>query len=107
MFFVSISQHINLGVIEAISDKKAGTILKAIKSTMAIYSEGGFKVRHAVMDGAFVCNEEEVGTMGIQLNTTSRDEHVGVIEIHKNYQGKNEVNNQCSTFQLVPQPDDH
>jgi len=81
MFFVSISRHIKLGVIEAIPNKDMSTILKSMKSVAAIYHNGGFRVRHALMDGAFKSLEESLmGVLAIRLNTTSRDEHVGEIE---------------------------
>ena len=80
-FFVSISQHLKLGVIDDIPDKKQASVMKAFKSTAAVYTGGGFKVEHAVMDGEFKYLEEDLKTsLQINLNTTSRAEHEGVIE---------------------------
>ena len=81
MFFVSISECLKLGVIDDIPNKSMATIVKAMKTTAAIYHGGGFRIRHAVMDNAFDSLEEEFQrSLGIRLNVTSRDEHVGVIE---------------------------
>jgi hypothetical protein len=79
-FFVTISQNIRFGSIEVIPDKKQETLFKSIQKIAAVYHRGGFRIRHAVMDGAFECLRDDLHRNQIQLNTTGRDEHVGVIE---------------------------
>lgn len=81
MFFVSISRHIKLGIIEVLENKNMATVLKSIKSMAAIYHSGGFRIRHVLTDGAFESLKEALmSVLKARLNTTSRDEHVGEIE---------------------------
>jgi hypothetical protein len=54
-FFVSILRNIKLGIIEVVPNLKQGTILQSMKKVVAVYHQGGFRIRHAVMDGAFEC----------------------------------------------------
>jgi hypothetical protein len=79
-FFVSISRHLKFGTIEAISNQRLQTIVKCVRNISRVYHRGGFRVRHALTDGAFESMRGDLLGMGILLNTTSRDEHVGDIE---------------------------
>ena len=77
---VSISRNIKFGTIEAIPNNKSGVILKSIQSIIQIYWRNGFVIEVALMDGEFVHLRGELASMGVTLNDTSRDEHVGDVE---------------------------
>ena len=77
---VSISRNIKFGTIEAIPNKKSATIVNGVTGTRQIYRRNGFNVVAAMMDGEFGHLRGELADMGIALNETSRDEHVGEIE---------------------------
>ena len=77
---VSISRNIKFGTIEAIPNNKSGVILKSIQAIIQIYQRNGFVIEVALMDGEFVHLRGELASMGVTLNDTSRDEHVGDVE---------------------------
>ena len=77
---VSISRNIKFGTIEAIPNKKSATIVHGVTGIRQIYRRNGFNVVAAMMDGEFGHLRGELADMGIALNETSRDEHVGEIE---------------------------
>ena len=77
---VTLSRNIKFGMIEAIVDRKEATLLKCIKGVVSLYWKAGFKVTIALMDGEFVPLCRGLAELGIHLNKTSRDEHVGDIE---------------------------
>ena len=77
---VTLSRNIKFGMIEAIVDRKEATLLKCIKGVVSLYWKAGFKVTIALMDGEFVPLRRGLAELGIHLNKTSRDEHVGDIE---------------------------
>ena len=61
-------------------DHKQATMLKSIAHVATLYRKAGFKVTTALMDGEFVPLRGGLAKIGITLNETSRDEHVGDIE---------------------------
>ena len=65
---------------EAVADWKEATMLKCIKGVVSLYWKAGFKVTTALMDGEFVPLHGGLAELGLRLNETSRDEHVGDIE---------------------------
>ena len=77
---VSISRNIKFGTIEAIPNNKSGVILKSIQAIIQIYRRSGFVVEVALMDGEFAHLCGDLASMGVTLNDTSRDEHVGDVE---------------------------
>jgi hypothetical protein len=77
---VTVSRNIRFATVEALSNRKAPTIEKAIKAVKSVYLRSGFKITTALMDGEFETLRENLLDMRIQLNTTGRDEHVGDIE---------------------------
>ena len=81
-FFVSISRVIKFGTAQELSSKSKKVVLKAIDNVLAAYHAGGFRVRYALMDGAFESYKPDLADpkRGVILNTTARDEHVGDIE---------------------------
>ena len=77
---VTLSRNVKFGTVEAIMDRKQATILKSITHVATLYRKAGFKVTTALMDGEFVPLRGGLAEIGITLNETSRDEHVGDIE---------------------------
>ena len=77
---MSISRHMKFGTIEAIPNNKSGMILKSIQAIIQIYRRNGFAVELALMDGEFAHLHGELASMGVTLNDTLRDEHVGDVE---------------------------
>ena len=55
-------------------------ILKSMQAILQIYWRNGFLVEVALMDGEFAHLRGELASIGVTLNDTSRDEHVGDIE---------------------------
>ena len=77
---VSISRSIKFGTIEAIPNNKSGVILKSVQAIIQIYRRNGYVVELALMDGEFEHLRGDLASMGVTLNDTSRDEHVGDVE---------------------------
>ena len=77
---ISISINIKFGTIEAIPNNKTATVLKGVKAILKLYRGKGFTIEMALMDGEFGHLQGELAGMGVTLNETSRDEHVGDIE---------------------------
>ena len=77
---VTLSRNIKFGTMEAIKDRKEATLLKGFATVTALYRKAGFKVTTALMDGEFVPLRRGLAEIGVTLNETSRDEHVGDIE---------------------------
>ena len=77
---VSISRKIKFGTIEVIPNNKSTVLLKGLKGILQVYQRWGFHVEMALMDGEFGHLRGELASMGMTLNETSRDEHVGDIE---------------------------
>ena len=77
---VRLSRNIKFGMMEAVTDRKEASLLKCIKGVVALYRMAGFRVTVALMDGKFVPLRGGLAELGLRLNETSRDEHVGDIE---------------------------
>ena len=77
---VTLSRNIKFGTMEAVADRKEATLLKCIKGVVTLYQKAGFRVTTALMNGEFVPLHGGLAELGIRLNETSRDEHVGDIE---------------------------
>ena len=77
---VTLSRDIKFGTMEAVADRKEAMLLKCIKGVVALFRKAGFKVTIALMDGKFVPLRGGLAELGLRLNETSRDEHVGDIE---------------------------
>ena len=77
---VTLSRNIKFGTMEAVADRKEATILKCIKGVVTLYRKAGFTVTTALMDGEFVPLCGGLVELGLRLNETSRDEHIGDIE---------------------------
>ena len=77
---VSKSRNIKFATIEAIPNSKSSMILKSMQAILQIYQRNGFLVEVVLMDGEFVHLRGELVSMGVTLNNTLRDEHVGDIK---------------------------
>ena len=77
---VTLSRNVKFGTVEAVKDRKEATLLKGIPTVVTLYRKAGFTVTTALMDGEFVPLRGGLAEIGITLNETSRDEHVGDIE---------------------------
>ena len=77
---VTLSRNIKVGMVEAVKDRKEATLLKGIATVTTLYQKARFKVTTALMDGEFVPLHGGLAEIGVTLNETSRDEHVGDIE---------------------------
>ena len=77
---VSISRKIRFGTLEVIPNNKSTVLLKGLKSILQVYQRRGFQIEMALMDGEFGHLRGDLASMGVTLNETSRDEHVGEIE---------------------------
>ena len=77
---VTLSRNVKFGTVEAAKDRKETTLMKSIAMGVTLYRKAGFTVTTALMDGEFVPLRRGLAEIGITLNETSRDEHVGDIE---------------------------
>ena len=77
---VTLSRNVKFGTVEATKDQKEATLLKSIATVVTLYRKAGFTVTTALIDGEFVPLRRGLAEIGITLNETSRDEHVGDIE---------------------------
>jgi Reverse transcriptase (RNA-dependent DNA polymerase) len=77
---VSISRNIKFGTVEDIANRNSASLIKGIRNIVKIYQRAGFKVNSALMDGEFEPLRGDLAEMGIGLNVTSQDEHVGDVE---------------------------
>ena len=77
---VTLSRNVKFGMVEAVKDRKETTLMKSIATVVTLYWKAGFTVTTALMDGEFVPLRGGLAEIGITLNETSRDEHVGDIE---------------------------
>jgi hypothetical protein len=79
-FLVTVSKHIHFGTVEAMPNRKAPALLKAIKSVLKVYKQRGFRIIWALMDNEFAPLRGDLAEMGIGLNEAGRDEHVPQVE---------------------------
>ena len=77
---ISISRNIKFATIEAIPNNKTPVLVKGVKGILQIYRCNGFNVEVTLMDGEFGHLCGELAGMGVTLNETSQDEHMGNIE---------------------------
>ena len=77
---VTLSRNVKFGTVEAVKDRKETTLMKSITTVVTLYRKAGFTVTTALMDSEFVPLCGGLAEIGITLNETSRDEHVGDVE---------------------------
>lgn len=76
-FLISMSRSIRFGTIEALPNRKHGTIMGGIKDILKVYHNWGFGVKTALMDGELAGLRGDLADQQVTLNVTGRDEHVG------------------------------
>ena len=76
LFVTTISRHIKFTNVEAIQKRTKLQLSESIKNVITIYTQRGFKVEHALLDGEFVPLRTELLNMGIHANFAARNEHV-------------------------------
>ena len=79
-FVTTISRHIKFTTVESIQNRTKLHLSEFIKNVIAIYTQRGFKVEHALLDGEFVPLRTEVLKMGNHATFTTCNEHVPEIE---------------------------
>ena len=79
-FVTTISRHIKFTTVEAIQKRKKSQLSECIKNVIAIYTQRGFKVQHALLDSEFVPLRTDLLNMVIHANFATRNKHVPEIE---------------------------
>jgi hypothetical protein len=77
---VTISRNVRFVTVEALPNRNIPTLVNGIKAVATIYKRAGFRITTALMDGEFEPMRGDLADLGIALNETARDEHVGDIE---------------------------
>ena len=67
-FVTTISQHIKFTTVEVIQKRTKSQLSECIKNVIAIYTQRGFKVQHALLDGEFIPLRTDLLNMGIYAN---------------------------------------
>jgi hypothetical protein len=80
IFLITLSRKLNFGTVEVLQNRKATTILSAIKSVRYMYNKRGLTIELGLMDNEFEPLRVELMRIGIQLNVTANDEHVPEVE---------------------------
>ena len=79
-FVTTISQHVKFTTVEAIQKRTKAQLSKCIKNVVAIYTQRGFKVNNALLDGESAPLRTNLLNMGISANFATRNEHVPEID---------------------------
>jgi hypothetical protein len=81
-FLLSISNRMKLFVVTHLSDRKASTILEAIKSHISAYKGKDFYVKNILVDGesAIIALRTELELMQVTLHLCAKNEHIPDIE---------------------------
>jgi hypothetical protein len=77
---VTISLNIHFITVEALPNRNISTLVNGIKAVATIYKCASFHVMTTLMDGEFDPMRGDLADLGIALNETARDEHVGDIK---------------------------
>ena len=79
-FVTTISQHVKFTTVEVIQKRTKSQLFECIKNVVVIYTQRGFKINHALLDGEFVPLRTDLLNMEIVANFATRNEHVPEIE---------------------------
>jgi hypothetical protein len=79
-FLVTVSKHIRFATMQEMQNRKIPSLLKAIRATVSVYKQRGFRVKWALMDNEFEPVRGALAELGIGVNETGRDEHVPQVE---------------------------
>lgn len=75
-FLDTISHHIKFGTLTHLTSKKTKAILAGLQKTCSLYNSRGFNVVACRGDHEFESTRDALLDLGVQLNTTARNEHV-------------------------------
>ena len=81
-FLATTSRKLHFGTMEAMANTTDDDVMNSLRKVVAIYRRGGLRPRMLLADGAF-CSDKmktELQLIGVLLNPTARDEHVGDIK---------------------------
>ena len=81
-FLLATTLKIQFGTVDALPRLNEDTLMASIKKTVAILRRGGLRPRMLLFDGALGYDgfEQRLAMLGVKLNTTAQDEHVGAAE---------------------------
>ena len=102
-FVTTISLHVKFTTIKAIQKRTKVKLSECIKNSMAIYTQRGFKVENALLDGEFAPLRTDLINICIAPNFTTRTEHVP--EIERQHRVMKERAHTCRhtlTFEVLP-----
>jgi hypothetical protein len=77
---VTISRNIRFITVEALPNRNIPTLVNGVKAVATIYKRAGFRITTTLMDSEFEPMRGDLADLGIALNETARDEHIGDIE---------------------------
>ena len=79
-FVTTISRHIKFTTVEVIQKRTKSQLSECIKNAVAIYTQRGFNVKNALLDGEFMPLRTNLLNMGIYANSATQNEYVQEIE---------------------------
>ena len=79
-FLTTLSERVKLTTAKFIPNQSAEQLFKGLKEVNALYSNQGFNIKTALMDGKFEPLRTDLLDLGITLNTTAANEHSPYIE---------------------------
>ena len=77
---LTISRNLHFATVEALPNRNMTTLVNGIKAVAKIYKRASFHISTTLMDGEFEAMRGDLADLGMALNETARDEHVGDIE---------------------------
>ena len=78
--FMNIYQHIGFWTSDHITDTNIVTLVQSLLQVKRLYNMRGLKIQTVMVDGQFEPIKANADNEGMEVNTTSRDEHKPVIE---------------------------
>ena len=72
-FVTTISRYVKFTTVEVIQKRTKSQFSKCIKNVVAIYTQRGFKVNHALLDGEFLPLRTDLLNMGIVANFATQN----------------------------------
>ena len=80
LFVISLGKNMKSTTIENVVDRKAATLLKALRSIKSVYTNTNIFIKTLFMDNEFEVLRDALQDEGITLNTNAADEHVPQIK---------------------------
>ena len=79
-FVISLGENMKSTTIENVVDRKAATLLKALRSIKSVYTNTNIFIKTLFMDNEFEVLRDALRGKGITLNTTAADENAPKIK---------------------------